>query len=102
MEEFRQQVALSQGMKAKLEVQRLLLKEKLDQLGYNEPFSALKLDADTVSLPDNTSNVCNLWRSEQVVDVMLDINSLNRSVFPHLNLNLNLFMSLIVIVTAER
>lgn len=96
MEEFRQQVALSQGMKAKLEVQRLLLKEKLDQLGHNEPFSALKLDADTVSLPDNTSNVCNLCH------VMLDINSLNRSVFPHLNLNLNLFMSLILIVTAER
>lgn len=83
MEEFRQQVALSQGMKAKLEVQRLLLKEKLDQLGYNEPLSVLKLHADTVSLPDNTSNVCKLGQSEQVVHVMLDINSLNRSVLPH-------------------
>lgn len=60
MEEFRQQVALSQGIKAKLEVQRLLLKEKLDELGGNEPFSALNLDADTVSLPDDTSSVCNL------------------------------------------
>ncbi|KAM6950252.1 tyrosine-protein kinase Fes/Fps isoform 2-T2 [Lycodopsis pacificus] len=56
MEECRQQVALSQGMRAKLEVQRLLLKEKLDQLGSNEPFSALKLDPDTVSLSSNSSN----------------------------------------------
>lgn len=58
MEESRQQVALSQGMRVKLEVQRLHLKEKLDQLGSKEPPSALKLDADTVSLSSNASSVC--------------------------------------------
>ncbi|XP_068430786.1 tyrosine-protein kinase Fes/Fps [Clinocottus analis] len=54
MEECRQQVALSQGGRAKLEVQRLLLKEALDHLGSKEPSSALKLDLDTVS--SNSSN----------------------------------------------
>ncbi|XP_059215360.1 tyrosine-protein kinase Fes/Fps isoform X2 [Centropristis striata] len=56
MEECRQQVALSQGVRAKLEVQRLLLKDKLDQLGSKEPPCALKLDSDTVSLSSNMSN----------------------------------------------
>ncbi|XP_054893081.1 tyrosine-protein kinase Fes/Fps isoform X2 [Poeciliopsis prolifica] len=56
MEECRQQVALSQGMKAKLEIQRLLLKEKLDQLGFREPPQALRLDMDSVSLLSSTSN----------------------------------------------
>lgn len=56
MEECRQQVALSQGIKAKLEVQRLLLKEKLDQLGSREPPHALRLDLDSVSLLSSTSN----------------------------------------------
>uniref|UniRef100_A0A8C9Y792 Tyrosine-protein kinase n=1 Tax=Sander lucioperca TaxID=283035 RepID=A0A8C9Y792_SANLU len=50
MEECRQQVALSQGVRAKLEVQRLILKEKLDQLGSKDPPCALKLDPDTISL----------------------------------------------------
>lgn len=44
MEECRQQVAQSQGTKARLEVQRVLLKEKLDQLGCREPPSALELE----------------------------------------------------------
>uniref|UniRef100_A0A3P9C4Z6 Tyrosine-protein kinase n=1 Tax=Maylandia zebra TaxID=106582 RepID=A0A3P9C4Z6_9CICH len=56
MEECRQQVALTQGQRAKLEVQRLLLKEKLDKLGSREPPSALNLDTDTVSLSSSTSN----------------------------------------------
>lgn len=60
MEECRQQVALSQGFKAKLDVQRLLLKEKLDQLGSKEPPLALRLDTDTVSLTSSTSNVRSL------------------------------------------
>uniref|UniRef100_A0A8C7ZBX4 Tyrosine-protein kinase n=1 Tax=Oryzias sinensis TaxID=183150 RepID=A0A8C7ZBX4_9TELE len=55
MEECRQQVVLSQGIRAKLEVQRILLKEKLDQLGSREPPSAL--DMDSVSLTSTTSNV---------------------------------------------
>uniref|UniRef100_A0A671UPI9 Tyrosine-protein kinase n=1 Tax=Sparus aurata TaxID=8175 RepID=A0A671UPI9_SPAAU len=55
MEECRQQVALSLGLRAKLEVQRLLLKEKLDKLGSREPPSALKLEPDSVSLSSNTS-----------------------------------------------
>uniref|UniRef100_A0A672HNW4 Tyrosine-protein kinase n=1 Tax=Salarias fasciatus TaxID=181472 RepID=A0A672HNW4_SALFA len=41
MEECRQQVALSRGIRAKLEVQRVLLKEKLDQLGSAEPDSGI-------------------------------------------------------------
>ncbi|CAI5645650.1 tyrosine-protein kinase Fes/Fps isoform X3 [Oreochromis niloticus] len=56
MEECRQQVALTQGQRAKLEVQRLLLKEKLDRLGSRDPPSALNLDTDTVSLSSSTSN----------------------------------------------
>lgn len=52
MEECRQQVAQSQGMKAKLEVQRVLLKEKLEQLGSTEPPSA----------PGLATNVCSLWQ----------------------------------------
>lgn len=68
MEECRQQVALSQGVRAKLQVQRLLLKGKLDQLSSKEPPSAkdgmvLKLDPDTVSLSPISSNVRNLWQS---------------------------------------
>ncbi|XP_015229343.1 PREDICTED: tyrosine-protein kinase Fes/Fps isoform X2 [Cyprinodon variegatus] len=57
MEECRQQVALSQGIKAKLEVQRLLLKEKLDVLGFREPPLALRLDMDSVSLSSNENPV---------------------------------------------
>jgi len=64
METCRQQVVLSQGIRAKLEVQRLLLTEKLDQLGSTEPPSALKLDPDTVSLSSNLSNVCSLSQGQ--------------------------------------
>ncbi|XP_034535439.1 tyrosine-protein kinase Fes/Fps [Notolabrus celidotus] len=56
LEECRQQVALSQGLRAKLEAQRRVLKEKLDQLGTREPPSALKLDSDTTSLSSITSH----------------------------------------------
>uniref|UniRef100_A0A7N8XWE7 Tyrosine-protein kinase n=1 Tax=Mastacembelus armatus TaxID=205130 RepID=A0A7N8XWE7_9TELE len=56
LEECRQQVALSQGTRAKLEIQRLILKEKLDKLGSTEPPSALMLDQDTPSLSPNTIN----------------------------------------------
>lgn len=44
-------MALSQGIRARLEAQRLLLKEKLDQLGSREPPSALNQDPETSSLP---------------------------------------------------
>lgn len=60
MEECRQHVALNQGFKAKLEVQRLLLKEKLEKLGSKDPPSALKLDQDNSSLSSNSSSVCSL------------------------------------------
>ncbi|XP_057702429.1 tyrosine-protein kinase Fes/Fps isoform X1 [Corythoichthys intestinalis] len=50
LEECRQQVTLSQGRRLKLEVQRLILKTKLDQLGSREPPPALQLDKDTQSL----------------------------------------------------
>lgn len=57
MEECRQQVAQSQGMKARLEVQRLLLKEKLEQLGSTEPPSGLKLDTNADLISSSASNV---------------------------------------------
>lgn len=50
LEECRQQVALSQGIRARLEVQRVLLKEKLDQLGTKEPVSSLNQDLEASSL----------------------------------------------------
>ncbi|XP_072321805.1 tyrosine-protein kinase Fes/Fps isoform X2 [Eucyclogobius newberryi] len=54
LEESRQQMFVSQGVRAKLEVQRQLLKEKLDQLGSQDPPPALELD--TVSISSNNSN----------------------------------------------
>lgn len=66
MEECRQQVAQSQGMKAKLEVQRILLKEKLEQLGSTEPPSGLRLDADANLITSSASNVCSLWQPAAV------------------------------------
>uniref|UniRef100_A0A665T354 Tyrosine-protein kinase n=1 Tax=Echeneis naucrates TaxID=173247 RepID=A0A665T354_ECHNA len=56
LEECRQQVVLSQGMRAKLEVQRLILKNKLEQLGSKDPPSALSLDQGTGSTSSNSSN----------------------------------------------
>uniref|UniRef100_UPI003AB0B2AB tyrosine-protein kinase Fes/Fps n=1 Tax=Centroberyx gerrardi TaxID=166262 RepID=UPI003AB0B2AB len=56
LEECRHQVALSLGMRAKLEAQRLLLKEKLDQLGSGEPPSALRLDKDSTSISTNSTS----------------------------------------------
>ncbi|XP_061521736.1 tyrosine-protein kinase Fes/Fps [Phycodurus eques] len=56
LEECRQQVAVSQGRRAKLEVQRLILKTKLEQLGSREPPPALQLDKDSLSLSSNASN----------------------------------------------
>lgn len=44
-------MALSQGVRARLEVQRVLLKEKLDQLGPEDPPSALNQDRDATSRP---------------------------------------------------
>lgn len=56
LEESRQQVAFSQGVRAKLEFQRLLLKEKLEKLGSRDPPSALDLDLDTVSISSSTGS----------------------------------------------
>ncbi|XP_030015743.1 tyrosine-protein kinase Fes/Fps [Sphaeramia orbicularis] len=72
LEECRQQVALSQGMRAKLEVQRIVLKEKLDQLGSKEAPSALNLDADTVSLSSVTSSDHSQASSKLLVDGILN------------------------------
>ncbi|XP_068594973.1 tyrosine-protein kinase Fes/Fps isoform X2 [Brachionichthys hirsutus] len=55
IEECRQEVSFSLALRAKLEAQRLLLKEKLDQLGSKEPPSALKLDTDSISLSSSVS-----------------------------------------------
>ncbi|XP_023809269.1 tyrosine-protein kinase Fes/Fps [Oryzias latipes] len=77
MEECRQQVLLSQGIRAKLEVQRILLKEKLDQLGSREPPSAL--DMDSVSLTSTTSNENNLPSGKFLVDgIINNLSSLFR------------------------
>ncbi|XP_041790782.1 tyrosine-protein kinase Fes/Fps [Chelmon rostratus] len=75
MEECRQQVTLSLGMRAKLEVQRLILKENLDKLGSKEPPSALKLDPDTISCSSNTSNDHSQTSSKLAMDGI--INSLS-------------------------
>ncbi|XP_069549694.1 tyrosine-protein kinase Fes/Fps [Brachyistius frenatus] len=72
MEECRQQVALSQGVRAKLEAQRILLKTKLDKLGCKEPPSALKLDTDTVSLSPSTSNDHNPSSSKLLLDGIIN------------------------------
>uniref|UniRef100_A0A8C4EGJ4 Tyrosine-protein kinase n=1 Tax=Dicentrarchus labrax TaxID=13489 RepID=A0A8C4EGJ4_DICLA len=78
MEECRQQVALSQGMRAKLEVQRLLLKDKLDQLGSKEPPSALRLDPDSVSLSSSISSVSFLFFCLQVLPVPTPVHEVDR------------------------
>ncbi|KAM6943509.1 tyrosine-protein kinase Fes/Fps [Xenentodon cancila] len=77
MEECRQQVALSQGIKAKLDVQRLLLKEKLDHLGSRDPPIALKIDTDTVSLSSTPNNDNNQGSAKVLIDgIMTNLSSL--------------------------
>ncbi|XP_077480589.1 tyrosine-protein kinase Fes/Fps isoform X2 [Stigmatopora argus] len=57
LEECRQQVALLQGRRLKMEVQRFILKTTLEQLGSREPPPALVLEKDTYqSLLVNSSN----------------------------------------------
>ncbi|XP_037104361.1 tyrosine-protein kinase Fes/Fps isoform X1 [Syngnathus acus] len=56
LEECRQQVALSQGRRAKLEVQRLILKTALEELGSQEPPPALELDNNMLPPSSNTSS----------------------------------------------
>ncbi|KAF0043248.1 hypothetical protein F2P81_004585 [Scophthalmus maximus] len=68
LEQCRQQVVLSQGTRAKLEAQRLILKEKLDQLGSKDPPSALKLDPDTISLSSTSSHVLPVLNLPQDVE----------------------------------
>nr|XP_061819507.1 tyrosine-protein kinase Fes/Fps-like isoform X1 [Nerophis lumbriciformis] len=53
LEEYRQQVALSQGRRARLEVQRLILKTKLEQLGSKEPPPAVQLQNTDTKHNDN-------------------------------------------------
>ncbi|XP_061737411.1 tyrosine-protein kinase Fes/Fps [Nerophis ophidion] len=53
LEEYRQQVALSQGRRAGLEVQRLILKTKLEQLGSKEPPPAVQLQNTDTKHNDN-------------------------------------------------
>ncbi|XP_068172700.1 tyrosine-protein kinase Fes/Fps isoform X2 [Antennarius striatus] len=50
MEECRREVFFLQALRAKLEVQRILMKEKLEQLGSSEPPSGLKLDPENISI----------------------------------------------------
>lgn len=50
-------MALSQGVRARLEAQRVLLKEKLDQLGPEDPPSALNQDQDATSLLSTAGSV---------------------------------------------
>lgn len=51
-------MTLSQGFRARLEVQRVLLKEKLDHLGSEDPPPAWNQDLDTVSLLCSPGSVC--------------------------------------------
>lgn len=53
-------------MKAKLEVQRILLREKLEQLGNTELPSGLRLDTDADLISSSVSNVCRLWQPAAV------------------------------------
>ncbi|XP_019742529.1 tyrosine-protein kinase Fes/Fps [Hippocampus comes] len=76
LEEFRQQVALSQGRRAKLEIQRLILKTALEQLGSQEPPPALQLDKDTLSISSNTSN------DHKQTAIKLLSNGIMKSFFP--------------------
>ncbi|XP_056876541.1 tyrosine-protein kinase Fes/Fps isoform X1 [Takifugu flavidus] len=70
LEECRQQVALSQGVRARLEVQRVLLKEKLDQLGPEDPPSALNQDQDATTLLLAAGSIPNSCKP--LVDGILD------------------------------
>uniref|UniRef100_A0A8C5NH60 Tyrosine-protein kinase n=1 Tax=Gouania willdenowi TaxID=441366 RepID=A0A8C5NH60_GOUWI len=49
VEVCRQQVTLTHGVRAKLEAQRIVMMEKLDQLGFSDPPSVLNLDTDSCS-----------------------------------------------------
>ncbi|XP_034045290.1 tyrosine-protein kinase Fes/Fps isoform X2 [Thalassophryne amazonica] len=81
LEECRQQVTLSQGVRAKLEAQRILLKDKLDQLGSREPPPALQLDTDNISLSTHPNNEQSQAapRSLNVDVIMRNLSSLFKS-----------------------
>nr|XP_019954237.1 PREDICTED: tyrosine-protein kinase Fes/Fps-like [Paralichthys olivaceus] len=76
LEGCRQQVALSQGVRAKLEAQRLILKEKLDQLGSKEPPPALRMDPDSVSLSSNSSSEHSQIPSKLMDGIINNLSSL--------------------------
>uniref|UniRef100_A0A8D3DCT0 Tyrosine-protein kinase n=1 Tax=Scophthalmus maximus TaxID=52904 RepID=A0A8D3DCT0_SCOMX len=89
LEQCRQQVVLSQGTRAKLEAQRLILKEKLDQLGSKDPPSALKLDPDTISLSSTSSHEHRQTPSKLMDGIINNLSGLFKSkceVLPVLNL----------------
>ncbi|KAG7482369.1 tyrosine-protein kinase Fes Fps [Solea senegalensis] len=80
LEECRQQVALSQGVRAKMEAQRLILKQKLEQLGSEEPPSAMILDPDRVSLSSNSSNEHFQTSSSKIMDgIITNLSGLFKS-----------------------
>uniref|UniRef100_A0A8C5I9N7 Tyrosine-protein kinase n=1 Tax=Gouania willdenowi TaxID=441366 RepID=A0A8C5I9N7_GOUWI len=60
VEVCRQQVTLTHGVRAKLEAQRIVMMEKLDQLGFSDPPSVLNLDTDSCSSSKNEQNVENM------------------------------------------
>uniref|UniRef100_A0A3P8T695 Tyrosine-protein kinase n=1 Tax=Amphiprion percula TaxID=161767 RepID=A0A3P8T695_AMPPE len=80
MEECRQQVALFQGIRAKLEAQRLLLKEKLDQLGSREPPSDHSHSPSKLVMDGIINNLSGLFKpkSEQVLPVLTPVQEANR------------------------
>uniref|UniRef100_A0A667YFY5 Tyrosine-protein kinase n=1 Tax=Myripristis murdjan TaxID=586833 RepID=A0A667YFY5_9TELE len=81
LEECRQQVALSLGMRAKLEVQRLLLKEKLDQLGAADPPSALQLDKGSTSVSTSTTSERNGSKLLRIDGIMNNLSGLFKPKF---------------------
>lgn len=64
-------MALSQGMRAKLEAQRLMLKERLEELDSQDPPPALLLDSDAVVPSANSINVCVLHCSQYLLIVLV-------------------------------
>uniref|UniRef100_A0A8C5I6Q8 Tyrosine-protein kinase n=1 Tax=Gouania willdenowi TaxID=441366 RepID=A0A8C5I6Q8_GOUWI len=60
VEVCRQQVTLTHGVRAKLEAQRIVMMEKLDQLGFSDPPSVLNLDTDSCSSSATNKNEQNV------------------------------------------
>ncbi|XP_056134951.1 tyrosine-protein kinase Fes/Fps [Lampris incognitus] len=82
LEEGRHQVALSLAARAKLEAQRLLLKEKLDRLGTSEPPSGLQLDEDCATVSTNIPRERNSLKLLSMDGIMNHLGGLFKPKYP--------------------